>query len=249
MIKVGVIGLGTVGETLYKVFSLFHEVVGYDLKKPSDPKRKLLDTDISIITVPTHKEGNRGLYTGTVASVLNDLEDIEYRGVVCIKSTVPPGFMNRITNDYSFKLVYSPEFMRSDLRRWGDVIRPEFLVVSPCVKHSRIVEEAYTWVRREKIHYVSYQTAELVKLGLNAFGATKVSFTNELARVSDNPEKVLQLISSSSKCSEYYMNPALGPYGGTCLPKDTRELSSHIDSSLLEVVDRVNEEVKEEWKS
>lgn len=95
---------------------------------------------------------------------------------------------------------------------------------------------------------------EMIKAAHNLFNATKISFWNEMWRVGRrlgiDVRDVATVVSRSAEAS---INPEYGthagePYGGACLPKDTKGFigfarQEGVDLPLLEAVDEVNERI------
>ena len=79
--------------------------------------------------------------------------------------------------------------------------------------------------------YTSPQTAALVKYADNSFHAVKVTFGNEIGRLSSSfgvdAREVMEIFCLDTKLnlSPYYLRPGM-PYGGSCLPKDLRGVVS-----------------------
>jgi UDPglucose 6-dehydrogenase len=67
-------------------------------------------------------------------------------------------------------------------------------------------------------------SAEMVKLAANAFLATRISFINEIANVSElvgaDVEKVAYAMGLDKRIGTRYLRAGVG-YGGSCYPKDT----------------------------
>ena len=95
------------------------------------------------------------------------------------------------------------------------------------------------------------QTAELVKVSANAFLATKISFINAMAEVSEVAgADVIQLaeaLSYDDRIGGKFLGPGLG-FGGGCLPKDIRAFMARADElgvepalSFLREVDAINQ--------
>ena len=74
--KIGVIGLGVVGQTIFHTMKFFHnKVIGYDKYKPSSSFKNVCDTDIIFVAVPTD-ENERRLDCSIIVNVLKKLEAI-----------------------------------------------------------------------------------------------------------------------------------------------------------------------------
>ncbi len=249
--KIGVIGLGMVGQTIFHVMKFFNSPVkGYDKYKPSDSFEEVLDMDIVFIAVPTNgKEGR--LDCSIVRNVLEKLEKASYNGVVCIKSTVGINFLDDVKK-FPLRIVYMPEFLH-ERNRLADFISPDHVVMSGEKEDLDILRQAFFWVDDSKFFFVDDRTAEVTKRVINAFAATKISFTNEIAmichEVGANAEKVMEILRQNGRCAPEYTDPTKGAYGGMCLPKDMLELINFTNKSiLLKAVEEVNENVKEDTK-
>jgi UDPglucose 6-dehydrogenase len=98
----------------------------------------------------------------------------------------------------------------------------------------------------------SRRSAELIKYASNAFLATKISFINELANLSEKAGVDIKDISlgmgSDQRIGERFLRA--GPaYGGSCFPKDTRALIDtakkfKTDLSIVNSVVKSNEKRK-----
>lgn len=245
--KIGVIGLGAVGQTIFHVMKFFHNnVLGYDKYKPSSSFKNVCDTDIIFIAVPTDENQGR-LDCSIVMDVLKKLEAISYNGIVCIKSTVNVNFLKE-ARKFSVRIVYLPEFLH-ERSRLADFICPDHIVMSGEEEDLKTLKKVFYWVDDTKLFFVDDRTAEITKLAINAFAATKISFANEIGiickEVGANAEKVMEILSKNRRCAPEYTDPTRGPYGGRCLPKDTRELINCTNKSiLLKSVEELNEKIK-----
>jgi UDPglucose 6-dehydrogenase len=93
-------------------------------------------------------------------------------------------------------------------------------------------------------------TAEMIKYASNAFLATKISFANAIAQLSehvgaDGP-KVLESIGLDKRIGSSFLNAGAG-YGGSCFPKDVKALIAiaknyGYDFTLLKDVEEINKQ-------
>ncbi|MEU0241116.1 UDP-glucose/GDP-mannose dehydrogenase family protein [Nocardiopsis sp. NPDC006198] len=151
------------------------------------------------------------------------------------------------------ELGWSPEFLREGFGV-EDTLRPNRIVIGT---DSPRVEKAVRalWQRQvdEGVPFLvtDLQTAELVKVSANAFLATKISFINAMAEVSEVAgADVIQLaeaLSYDDRIGGKFLGPGLG-FGGGCLPKDIRAFMARADElgvepalSFLREVDAINQ--------
>ncbi|WP_246421874.1 UDP-glucose dehydrogenase family protein [Nocardiopsis mwathae] len=181
--------------------------------------------------------------------------------VVIGKSTVPVGtaacaaarLQTLAPAGRDVELGWSPEFLREGFGV-EDTLRPDRIVIGT---DSPRVEEAMREVSaaqiEQKIPFLvtDLQTAELVKVAANAFLATKISFINAMAEVSEAAgADVMQLakaLSYDDRIGGKFLGPGLG-FGGGCLPKDIRAFMARADElgvepalSFLREVDAINQ--------
>lgn len=174
-----------------------------------------------------------------------------YRSVV-LRSTVPPGTVDAFIGPRLRGLPGStpcehgyamcPEFLREG-SGISDFFAPPLLVLGTSdPRVSTAVGELFSFVDRP-MRVVDVRTAEALKYACNAFHATKVSFTNELARLFRSLEvdarTVMDLFCEDTilNLSPRYLRPGFA-FGGSCLPKDLRSLlylarKSDLDLPLL----------------
>jgi len=97
---------------------------------------------------------------------------------------------------------------------------------------------------------MNFATAELVKVAANSFLATKISFINAMAEISEvtgaNVTQLADAIGHDNRIGRRFLNAGIG-FGGGCLPKDIRGFVARADelgvgSSLdfLKNIDEIN---------
>ena len=204
----------------------------------SDLKKAVKNSDIIFICVgtPTKKNSNSAelKYVFKVASELKKV--ITKYKIIIIKSTVPvtsgdkiEKILIKLKNKKLVDVVSNPEFLRE-----GEAIRdfsyPDRVIIgTESKKANRILKSLYSPITKKNSRYfnTSRRGAELIKYASNAFLATKISFINELANLSEKAGVDIKDISlgmgSDQRIGERFLRA--GPaYGGSCFPKDTRAL-------------------------
>ncbi len=158
---------------------------------------------------------------------------------VVVRSTVPPGTTDGLvrrtleaasgrTVGSGFALASNPEFLRAACAA-EDFRHPWMTVIAS--RSARTVERLAGLLRPfggELRTFADPAAAELLKCAHNIFNATKISFWNEMWLVARKLGLDLDAIASVvARSAEGSFNPEYGirggaPFGGVCLPKDTR---------------------------
>jgi len=254
-LRIGIVGLGSVGTALKHTCDFYHQdVCGYDIKGNYD-STKILDCDVVFICVPTPENKDHRLDCSAVDNVLERLNSSRFRGIAAIRSTLRIGFMEHARLKYpGLRLVYCPEFLREKSRlQW--TVDPDRIVLAGSRRDRDAVLDVFCWAENAEILIMDWRDAEVAKLAHNAYIATKVSFTNEIEQIcrehGANPENVMDVITADRRViSKEHLRPHLGPYEGKCVPKDTRELIAASKSVvLLRAVENVNERTQKEKRS
>jgi UDPglucose 6-dehydrogenase len=185
--------------------------------------------------------------------------------VVVDKSTVPVGTGDKVeaaireelksrSKEFDFAVVSNPEFLKEGAAI-EDFMKPDRIVLG--VEHAEaeaVMRELYAPFQRnhEKSIVMGRRSAELTKYAANAMLATRISFMNELSRLSEklgaDIEAVRIGIGSDPRIGYSFLYAGTG-YGGSCFPKDVKALissfgESGIDSPLMVAVEAVNDTQK-----
>jgi UDPglucose 6-dehydrogenase len=227
--KLGVVGLGVVGSAIYESFeTLGYNIVYFDVKFPKSSITDILDSDVLFICVPTRmNESDGSCDTSIVESVVDQLNDNDYKGIVVIKSTVVPGTTQRLIQKYTgLRIVCSPEFLRAKTALSDFLYGQDVLVIGTdddelfdVIKgvHNRISTNA---------RMVSPTEAEIIKYFNNVHHAVHVVFSNMMYDVSKtlgcSYENIYDTIGQRKCINTSYLNcnENLREFGGECLPKD-----------------------------
>ena len=177
------------------------------------------------------------------------------------KSTVPVGTAARLaeiieSSATGATLAWNPEFLREGFAV-QDTISPDRLVYGVSGgadgdQAKATLNEVYAVALGNDTPLVvtDYATAELVKVAANAFLATKISFINAMAEISEatgaDVTQLADAIGHDNRIGRRFLNAGIG-FGGGCLPKDIRAFSARADElglgesvAFLKEVDSIN---------
>jgi UDPglucose 6-dehydrogenase len=180
--------------------------------------------------------------------------------VIATKSTVPVGTADRVreivaeVTTQPFAVASNPEFLKEG-DAVNDFLRPARVIIG--ADDQRAIErlrEAYRGVMRtgDRIHVMDIRSAELTKYAANAMLATRISFMNELARLSElvgaDIEEIRKGIGSDPRIGSKFLFAGVG-FGGSCFPKDLRALlhtarARGTELDVVAAVERANERQK-----
>src|SRR3954467_2541181 len=185
-----------------------------------------------------------------VEAVIRDLGDSEDRALV-MKSTVPVGTGRSIQRRRDgLGYVSNPEFLKEG-SAVDDFMTPDRVVVGAdphSAEYADRVEALYSPLGAEIVR-TDVASAEMIKLASNAFLATKISFINEIANVSEelgaDVLEVARGMGLDDRIGPKFLRAGMG-YGGSCFPKDVQALKQLAGNSgyhfqLLTSVIEVNE--------
>lgn len=175
--------------------------------------------------------------------------------VVVTKSTVPVGTNKKVHEiirlgksvKATFDVASVPEFLREG-QAIADTRHPDRVVIGTDSKKAQdVLLQLHASIKSQQV-LTTIETAEMLKYAANAFLATKISFANAIASLSeivgaDGP-KVLEGIGLDTRIGRSFLNAGAG-YGGSCFPKDVKALiaiaNQHgYDFTLLKEVETIN---------
>jgi UDPglucose 6-dehydrogenase len=190
---------------------------------------------IIAVSTPEGEGGEADLsFVEAAASSIADAMDGPL--VVVNKSTVPPltgDMVSRVLQKTNPKhpapVVSNPEFLREG-SAIEDFMHPDRVVIG---SHDREaadkVARLYEPLNAPILITPNIYTAEMVKYASNAFLATKISFINEIARISERVGADAKLVAEGmgldDRIGPRFLNAGIG-YGGSCFPKDVAALAA-----------------------
>lgn len=183
--------------------------------------------------------------------------------VVVTKSTVPVATSEEVKEiitkvkpeGVEFDYASVPEFLREG-QAIDDTRHPDRVVIgADSEKAKELLIELHKPITAKGTTEVvtvltNIPTAEMIKYASNAFLATKISFANAIAMLSEatgaQGPRVLEAIGLDKRIGSSFLNAGAG-YGGSCFPKDVRALIAiarehGYDFELLKKVEEVNRE-------
>ena len=149
-----------------------------------------------------------------------------------------------------FGVAYNPEFLREGTAV-DDFFGADYTILgADCERSGAALRQLYAGVGGELI-VTPIPTAEMLKYVNNSFHALKVAFANEFARLCKregvDSHEVMRLMRRDTKLnlSGAYLSPGFA-FGGSCLPKDLRAVTSRarrhdLDVPVLASILRSNE--------
>jgi len=209
------------------------------IEATSDAKDAVLRSEMSLISVgtPPNDKGIPELkYVFQVCREIGSaLVGQKQTHVVVLRSTVPPGTLEKCAQLFDeaaegcdVHLAFNPEFLR-EASAIKDYDNPPYTVIGTDDSSAEeSLRKMYASVDAP-IFVTPPAVAEMVKYVANAWHAAKISFANEIGRISKNygidGRDVMGLVVQDTKLniSSAYMRPGFA-YGGSCLPKDVSAL-------------------------
>ncbi|MDA7717834.1 hypothetical protein N8837_01095 [Pseudomonadales bacterium] len=271
-----IIGLGHIGLPLFfHYFNLGYDVYGVD--RAGQKIRKLHNKEVYItepgcivssdmvlrfstdlpdiddvnVLVAININENNGQYDISVLlTLIAEIDSFFTNCCITIRSTISLESIRELVDGLSLapntSLLFCPEFLREGLalRDLGQN-NEYFSLVIDGGSHSQLIEV-------ESFYDPGILT--FLKLANNAWRATKVSFANMMMMMLDkdglDQEQFYELFTADKlNVNKSYLRPG-APFGGYCLPKETKILSGFealIGSSLLTQVLEVNSNVAIFW--
>lgn len=213
-------------------------------------------SDCSFIVVPTpsKKDGSFSseYIEKAIKAFIPSLKKKKQKHIFVITSTISPETMKKTlkpliehgtgkTIGKDIGLCYSPELIAL-----GSVVQnithPDFLLIGESEKETgNIVKQLRKCICANDpiIIHTNWINAELIKLSLNAYITTKISFANMIARISErivgaDSDIILNAIGQDSRIGTKYLKGGLG-FGGPCFPRDNISLYSTIKKVGLNI--------------
>ncbi|HTI97837.1 MAG TPA: nucleotide sugar dehydrogenase [Dongiaceae bacterium] len=230
------------------------------LTATTDARTAVMETDASIICVGTPNSADGSLDLSaveqTARAIGRAMAEKGERHTVILRSTVPAGTCENVimpalhpdTPHISLldsDLIIVPEFLREGCAI-ADYYDPPFVVVGSATGKAdanEVVANSLFGGVVDKLNWLPFREAEMLKATCNVFHALKVAFANEIGSLCrylsvDGASLMNQLVQDQKlNISPTYLRPGLA-FGGSCLPKDLRMIlhlagTKNVDLPLL----------------
>ncbi len=213
-----------------------HNVEKKRLRFSTSLAESVKGAEVVFIAVGTPQADDGSCDVSAVRAVAKEIgKAITGPTIVVTKSTVPVGTAPMIRQiiaeqtDIPVDVVSNPEFMKEGAAI-DDFLKPDRIVVGTESDTAReAMTDLYAPFNRtsNRMIFMDTASAELTKYVSNAMLATRISFMNEIANLSEklgaDVDKVRAGVGSDPRIGKSFLFPGVG-FGGSCFPKDVSAL-------------------------
>lgn len=254
--NIGIVGLGIVGKAIrFGFLSLGHNVRSHDIYLNTRVE-DLLESDICYICVPTPSKISGECDISVVESVLTELYQYRFNGIVAIKSTVSPGSTVKLQKKFTgMTICFVPEFLRERCATTDFMENHDICIIGT------EDENVFNIIKRSHGKYpktfsmVKETEAELCKYFNNIYNAMIVVFANSFYEISKEIGCRYDIVKSAmimrGHIIDAYLdcNDNLRGFGGKCLTKDIKAIHAlceklNIDVDFFKIILEENSKYK-----
>ena len=220
------------------------------LRATTSAREAVAATDMSLVSVGTPSRADGSLDLSLVFRVCAEIGDaVAAKGgthVVVLRSTMFPGatarcaeILRQHAGPVTVPVAFNPEFLREG-QALPDFDAPPYTIIGTTDPLAEQATRALYAAIAAPVIVTAPVVAEMIKLAANAWHATKISFANEIGRIAKGAgadgRLVMAILARDTKlnASAAYLQPGFA-FGGSCLPKDLRSLTSFARLKNIEV--------------
>jgi UDPglucose 6-dehydrogenase len=228
-----------------QVSDLLDDAVNF--KATIDNKEVIRECDLiyTLVATPSLPDGSYDV--SAVWQVINDIQELDepVRGkTFVVGCTTNPGDCENFQKQLDalgVDVFYNPEFIAQgtivrDLQ-YADMV----LVGGNSEKTKSLISEIYNKIQvsEPKINFMSLTASEIVKLAINCYLTTKISYANMVGEVLTKSGlggeigSVLSAIGNDTRIGNKFLKYGYG-FGGPCLPRDNRSFAAYAKKLGLE---------------
>jgi nucleotide sugar dehydrogenase len=251
-----------IGDSEPDVQELLQRVeVNEHLEFTTDNKKVIreCETIFTLVATPSLDDGSYDV--SAVWDVVNEIKEemtsvANYTKSFVVGCTTNPGDCDKFKEELpeSVEVYYNPEFIAQ-----GSIIKDlrhaDMVLVGG--KENDLLEEIYNKIQEGHafggtlIYFMSTKAAEIVKIAINTYLTTKISYANTLGQVmissglGDEVQHALDAIGTDTRIGNKYMRFGFG-FGGPCFPRDNKAFASFankvgIEFNIGETTDNFND--------
>ena len=246
------------------------------LEGSSDLNALVKNTEGCFVCVGTPTKNNSidlSQIKSAIESLVDSIKNSEKKNyAIIIRSTIIPNTTREILlpiitkklKEQQFQLFVVPEFLREG-KALDDFMNADKIVIGSIQnKKDTFVDDIFKNFKGKcDFIHTNLESAELIKYANNLFFSMLISFSNEIANISEkipnvDPFHVLQALVSDKRITTItddkkivpglnsYLIPGCG-FGGSCFPKDIKAIQNfadlkNIDTPILNAILAINDE-------
>ena len=228
----------------------------------SDLSEIINKSDITHLVLPTPSLRNNSFSNKYIIDCLDKLAPFikkKRNHIINITSTVMPGSCRNVfckileskglKNNKDFIITYNPHFIAQGTTI-HNLENPDFVLIGADDKRGKKLVSYYNEIYKNKIliSFLNTQEAEIVKISINSYITSKITFSNFISEICESVKnvdgsKVLKAIGKDHRIGNSYLGVGT-KYSGPCFPRDNKALDyfvrKKIRNSLPKFIDKIN---------